>query len=365
MAEKIRIEIEKEYTKNSRIPNLYAEAEKKGMEVLKNTILLIIQGNCCVMTPEEIANLFREKSFAAIPIEIQPPSSTKPNQTQGRSNNYVVDYANTTILVNGNTYEIQNNFNFAYFDFLNAQGKSSKIFVTKNSNFCDSTSSIYSDISSEFTTSTHLFTGWYHIWENPNPAMPDTLYSLLKVSRTQFESISGNFQGVSLYEGCTSVQNTSIDADVSYAVTMLDTAIAKISRYDGTNPPEVKTALHNNFGGVSNTFFAGWIKINLGLLRGMGPWAGCDCIPTDPDWCPGTTLAYTIWCVPVFDVRLCPEYFAEPQIERSGTLIHEWVHKYGCNFDLGYDWEPDYPKNSTFEQLLNADSFSELVKDIW
>jgi hypothetical protein len=365
LAEKIRLEMEKEYNKTNRVPYLYAQAESRGMEVMKNTIEQIVQGNCCVMTPEEIRNMFREKSFAAVPVEIQPPSATKPEKIQARSNNYIVDYANLTILANGTPYDIENNFNIGYFDFLNSQGKTSKIFVTKNSNFCDSLTSIYSEITSEFASSSHIFTGWYHIWENPNPAKPDTLYSMIKVSRPQFEGITGTFQGTSTYEGCTSAQNTSIDSDVSFATTMLDTAIAKLSRYNGINPPEVKTALNNNFGGSTSTFFADWIKLNINILRGMGPWAGYDCIPTDPDWCPGTTLAYTIWCVPLFDVRLCPEYFAEPQIERSGTLIHEWVHKYGCNFDLGYDWEPDYPKNSTLEQLINADSFSEFVKDVW
>ena len=75
-------------------------------------------------------------------------------------------------------------------------------------------------------------------------------------------------------------------------------------------------------------------------------------------------LATSFWCVPLADIRLCSIYFGHGPTKRSTTLIHEWVHKYGCNFDLGYEHEPDYGSHGTVRQLLNADSFSSFVRDV-
>lgn len=64
-------------------------------------------------------------------------------------------------------------------------------------------------------------------------------------------------------------------------------------------------------------------------------------------------------------VRLCrPEYWNETPLYRRGTLVHEWMHLYHGAADLAYDWEPDYSSLSTWDQLVNADSFSELVKQL-
>jgi hypothetical protein len=96
---------------------------------------------------------------------------------------------------------------------------------------------------------------------------------------------------------------------------------------------------------------AGYQCYNGGLFEGT--WA-----------CGGSALATTFWCVPGVDIRLCPSYFGQTPTERSTTLIHEWVHKYGCNFDLGYEHETGYSGNGTLTQLLNADSFSNFIRDV-
>ncbi|MBK6931955.1 MAG: hypothetical protein IPH12_14265 [Saprospirales bacterium] len=366
LADKIQAEVEKTYLELGNSPFSYAQAEQKGMEVLKNTIFQIIQGNCCIMTPQEICELFRVKHFESAPVEILPSSPNKPDKPESLSSIYITDYANLDISSGGEAYIIEEEFNTAYFSFLSQQGKNTKIFITANTNFCDAASTVYADVTSEFDDPSNLFTAWYHVWENPDVTKPDTLYAMLKVSAEQFQNITGSYQGGVSYQGCTSAQSATIDADVSFALEMLDTAIAKISRYDGTNPAEVHTSLDNNFGGITNSFFAGWIKLNLYLLKGMGPWAGYDCVANGDGFCGTTTMAYTIWCVPFFDIRICdPYYFSHSPLDRSTTIIHEWVHKYGCNFDLGYDWEPDYPDNSAITQLFNADSFAEFVKDVW
>ena len=158
---------------------------------------------------------------------------------------------------------------------------------------------------------------------------------------------------------------TTVQADHARGLDMLDRAIAVLGAYDGTNPPTVHTALDNSFH-ASSSAFAGWVRVNLRLLRLMAPMAGYKCETTGQSaWCGPGTLAETAWCVPLFDVRVCASiYFDQSPLERSTTLIHEWVHKYGCNFDLGYRGEPGYVGGSTLRALVNADPFAQLVKDI-
>jgi hypothetical protein len=145
---------------------------------------------------------------------------------------------------------------------------------------------------------------------------------------------------------------------------MLDTARTKLSSYDGTSPPEVKTALDKHFK-ANSTGFAGWVNLNLGYLRLVAPLASYDCEDTSSWWCGSPTQAKTFWCVPLIDIRVCqPLYFSEPDLERSRILIHEWVHKYGCNFDLGYQHDKDYPQQWTITALLNADPFARFVRDV-
>ncbi len=155
-----------------------------------------------------------------------------------------------------------------------------------------------------------------------------------------------------------------VNADHNRALNMIDVARQKLSMYNGTTPSEVRTALKRHFKAIS-TGFAKWINFNLWYLRKMAPLAGYDCKDTNSWWCGPGTLAKTFWCVPFVDIRVCyPLYFSQTPIERSATLIHEWVHKYGCNFDLGYSHEPGYQSQWTITALLNADPWSNFVKDV-
>ena len=163
---------------------------------------------------------------------------------------------------------------------------------------------------------------------------------------------------------CPTDWSTTVGDDHSRALGMIDTARTKLSSYDGTSPPEVKTALDTHFK-ASGTWFAGWVNFNLGILRTLAPLASYDCEDTSSWWCGPNTNAKTFWCVPFVDIRVCqPMYFGNSDIERSRILIHEWVHKYGCNFDLGYRNDPNYPNQWTVTALLNADPFAQFVKDV-
>jgi hypothetical protein len=163
---------------------------------------------------------------------------------------------------------------------------------------------------------------------------------------------------------CPSGWSTAVRADHSRALGMIDTARSKLAAYDGTTPAVVKTALNRHFK-ASSSGFAGWVSANLWFLRNMARLASYDCEDTSSWWCSSGNTAKTFWCVPFVDIRVCqPAYFAHSDPERAETLIHEWVHKYGCNFDLGYSHEPDYPSQWTITALVNADPWSEFVQDV-
>lgn len=168
--------------------------------------------------------------------------------------------------------------------------------------------------------------------------------------------------------GCTTAQDTTVTDDHARARNMLSNAITAVSSYNGTTPAKVFNALSTHFNGSTSNAFATWINVNLRFLWGVTWLAGYECYTggiLERTWaCGPNDLATTFWCVPGVDIRLCPSYFGQSDIERSTTLIHEWVHKYGCNFDLGYEGEPGYSQNSTLSQLLNADSFSSFIRDV-
>ncbi len=59
-----------------------------------------------------------------------------------------------------------------------------------------------------------------------------------------------------------------------------------------------------------------------------------------------------------------PNYWNQTPVNRSGTMIHIWMHLYYVAGDVAYDWSPDYNELNTLQQLVNADSFSEFVKQV-
>jgi len=167
--------------------------------------------------------------------------------------------------------------------------------------------------------------------------------------------------------GCS---KATITKDHDRARKMVARAITKVSSYDGTTPKKVYDALNKHFHGATSKTFAAWINLNLRFLLLASRMAGYVCYTGgffEKRWACGSqrTLASTFWCVPGVDIRLCPSYFRlKSPRDRSTTMIHEWVHKYGCNFDLGYNFEPKYRRNSTITQLINADSFASFVRDV-
>ncbi len=163
---------------------------------------------------------------------------------------------------------------------------------------------------------------------------------------------------------CRSDWETIVDPDHDRALNMLDTAISKLASYDGTNPTDVKDALEKRFK-ASSSAFATWINLNLRYLRLLAPLAGYQCQKSDCGRCNvPNRYGWSAWCVPFTDIRVCdPVYFGMSDRRRSMGLIHEWVHKYGCNFDFGYCSGSDCPGGTT-RSLFNADPWAKLVLDI-
>lgn len=42
-------------------------------------------------------------------------------------------------------------------------------------------------------------------------------------------------------------------------------------------------------------------------------------------------------------------------------MIHEWLHRYSCRFDLGYEHSEGYSGHGAVRSLLNADSIAHFV----
>jgi hypothetical protein len=61
--------------------------------------------------------------------------------------------------------------------------------------------------------------------------------------------------------------------------------------------------------------------------------------------------------------QTAPKYFNASDRKRAMVLVHEWIHKYECNFDFGYCSGSDCPGGTT-RSLFNADPWARLVLDI-
>jgi len=161
------------------------------------------------------------------------------------------------------------------------------------------------------------------------------------------------------FDNCSSERQWTIRNAQSRAIDMLNNAITKLGTYNGTIPADVRTALDSHFHATSSAF-AGWIRFNLRYLKMFVDLPQYECQNTQSRPNP----AWTRWCIPFTDILLYPNWFGFSTDVQARILIHEWVHHYGCNFDLGYRESPGYPGHGTIRSLLNADPWAWLVYDI-
>jgi hypothetical protein len=167
------------------------------------------------------------------------------------------------------------------------------------------------------------------------------------------------------YDDCASGQQTQIGAAHARAKVMMQTAIDKLRAYDGTNPPEVKRSLQRNFHSESTT--VAWIVSNhlKKVIKEVDD-TQYEC-HTDAN---GSAEAEALWCIPWSDIKVYPLWYANSRgvtttlDYRASTLAHEWMHRYDCRLDVGYEWEGDYSSHGTLRQLMNADSFGTFVYEV-
>ena len=163
------------------------------------------------------------------------------------------------------------------------------------------------------------------------------------------------------YDECNAAERTIVRRCHDRARAMMWNAMVKLyAYYRGGTAPDVVTALRNRFAGTSRSL-AGLVAINMMMVyrNSDDPTYECE-KPQD-----GSTLGWSMWCVPFTDIELYPLWFGlSSDDERAETIIHEWMHRYGCLLDLGYHEGGTSGGHGTIRSLNNADAYSNLCFDL-
>jgi hypothetical protein len=166
------------------------------------------------------------------------------------------------------------------------------------------------------------------------------------------------------YDECSASQQSQIGDAHTRAKEMANAAIKKLRDYDGTNPAEVMTALKKHFNSESK-IVARIVANNLAQVVPKVDDVQYECHAEQE----GNEEAQALWCIPWSDIKVFPLWYGSSRgtkilDERASTLIHEWMHRYACKLDVGYEWEKDYADHSTIRQLANADPYGMLCFDV-
>jgi hypothetical protein len=166
---------------------------------------------------------------------------------------------------------------------------------------------------------------------------------------------SGRLARAISYDACSSTEEATIRASHDRAMELVNNALTKLGAYNGTNPPEVRTGLSTHLKNTSR-FVAWTVRNHLRNARNGARDATYECNPH------GTARGWSAWCVPFTDIELHPAWFADSDIDaRARTMIHEWLHRYACRLDAGYEHSEGYSGHGTVRSLLNADSMAHFV----
>lgn len=161
------------------------------------------------------------------------------------------------------------------------------------------------------------------------------------------------------FEDCNGTQQTDTNSAVDRAKEMLRNAISRLNASPVTATTQTLFGYH--FGAYANwrrDVVVWHLSRDLDLLNTWDFTYQCE------DECDGDK-AYTYW---VFgDIHLCPQFFSSVLNEQAETLIHELHHldKMRGHFDLGYHNNNEDAQTSWPVAVNNADSYSELVQDLW
>lgn len=180
--------------------------------------------------------------------------------------------------------------------------------------------------------------------------------AVLGLQRTAGNAAVGRLLQRSIsYDACSSAQETTISDSHARAMVLIDNALTKLAAYDGTDPPEVRTGLSTHLKSTS-TFIAWAVGNHLRNARNGAEDATYECNAA------GTARGWSMFCVPFTDIELHPAWFADTDIDaRARTMIHEWLHRYDCRLDVGYEHSEGYSEHGTLRSLANADSMAHFV----
>jgi hypothetical protein len=154
---------------------------------------------------------------------------------------------------------------------------------------------------------------------------------------------------------CSSADQTTINDTHARAMDLVANALTKLAAYTGTTPTEVHDGLLTHLKSAS-TIVAWAVGNHLRNARDGAVDASYVCNPA------GTARGWSMWCVPFTSIELHPAWFADTDIDaRARTMIHEWLHRYDCRFDVGYEHSEGYSGHGTIRSLLNADSMAHFV----
>lgn len=143
------------------------------------------------------------------------------------------------------------------------------------------------------------------------------------------------------------------------AKNLVNQTIRKLRAYDGSQA-DVRDALRQHFHGTSQ-IVAFAVANHLTSVMLFVDWAQYECHEDETN---GSALASTIWCLPFTDISLWKPWFILDLDDQANTIAHEWMHKYDCAFDLGYDYEEIYRQSGTIRALLNAEPYGNLVAQL-
>ena len=122
----------------------------------------------CPLTPLQIFALLQKQGFTAGPVTISGLSAKQALlKAMANDSNYIEDYAGFVIILDNESVDFSSD---------NVPDvATSKVYVTKNENFCAAGNNIIDHVSHAFIREHLFYVTWYHIWKNPDPAGPDAL----------------------------------------------------------------------------------------------------------------------------------------------------------------------------------------------
>jgi hypothetical protein len=144
------------------------------------------------------------------------------------------------------------------------------------------------------------------------------------------------------------------------AMDMTQKALDLLNSYDGTNPTSVRDALSQHFHTTDLRDAQNIISMIQKAERGADD-ATYECHEDEEK---DGYVGWSMWCVPFTDILLYKPWFdpSRTQTKKAKTMIHEWMHRYSCLFDLGYEGSDAYKNSSTFRAMDNASPYAAVIE---